>query len=285
MAFNKQNISKKINMTKIQSIKKRIIKGECIVEKSWYPIIDYQTCLECGACVDKCSHGVFEKGKKPLPVVLNPKSCIDHCHGCGNLCPAGAITYMGEDTNWVPPALKQQKVQPNYPCKCGVSHKKKVLIEYLYLDLESCDRCIGTDTALDEVMMTLTPALCLANYEVKYRKIEISTAQQAEQYQLLSSPTIRLNGKDLFGNVKENSCSCCSKMSGSEIDCRIFDYEGVSYEVPPKEMMAEAILRTVFSESESGCSYSSKYKLPENLKSFFEGKKSVKKCSCRNGCC
>ena len=29
---------------------------------------------------------------------------------------------------------------------------KKILVEYLYLDLDTCDRCIGTDTVLEEVI-------------------------------------------------------------------------------------------------------------------------------------
>ena len=60
--------------------------------KKWYPVIDILTCMECGSCVNKCSHGVYDKEKAPVPVVVNPDGCVDHCHGCGNLCPQGAIT-------------------------------------------------------------------------------------------------------------------------------------------------------------------------------------------------
>jgi hypothetical protein len=54
---------------------------------------------------------------------------------------------------------------------------------------------------LDEVMATLTPALKLAGYEVEYNKIEMKTAELARQYQFLSSPTIRVNGRDIFQMV------------------------------------------------------------------------------------
>jgi len=70
--------------------------------KKWYPVIDYVACIECGTCVKKCSHGVYDNEKESTPVVTNPEECIDHCHGCGNICPKGAITYVGEDTGWVP---------------------------------------------------------------------------------------------------------------------------------------------------------------------------------------
>ena len=39
---------------------------------------------------------------------------------------------------------------------------KTVKIEYLYLDLNSCDRCVGTDVILDEVVSLLQPVLELS---------------------------------------------------------------------------------------------------------------------------
>jgi len=161
---------------------------------------------------------------------------------------------------------------------------KKIIVEYFYLDLKTCDRCIGTDNVLDEVMLTLAPALKLAGYEVEYGKIEIETADLAEQHRFLSSPTIRVNGQDICKSVAENSCGCCSDISGTDVVCRVFEYNGESYEVPPKEMLAEAILNAVFGQTEIGCSCS-KYELPENLKTFYEGKKSKPRCSCGSSCC
>lgn len=87
--------------------------------KSWYPVIDYTACKECGICIRQCSHSVFNAAKPPTPVVLNPEACIDHCHGCGNQCPVGAITYVGDNTGWLPPKRKQS------PGKSCCSHKSK----------------------------------------------------------------------------------------------------------------------------------------------------------------
>jgi len=81
----------------------------------WYPVIDYLVCIECGACLRKCSHGVYKKEVK-TPVVVEPVNCVDHCHGCGNLCPVGAITYVGEDTGWYPPKGKKVIYEK---CNCG----------------------------------------------------------------------------------------------------------------------------------------------------------------------
>lgn len=71
--------------------------------EKWYPVIDYVLCRECGSCIRRCPHGVYDEGRMPLPRVIKPAACIDHCHGCGDICPAGAITYVGDDTGWVPP--------------------------------------------------------------------------------------------------------------------------------------------------------------------------------------
>lgn len=243
--------------------------------KTWYPVIDYLLCTECGACISKCPHGVYDKSKAPSPVVKNPEACVDHCHGCGNICPADAITYVGEDTGWTPPNGKQTAEESCCSCGCEGEYEKKLVIEYLYLDLQTCDRCIGTDNVLDEVMLTLTPALKLAGYEVEYNKIEMETAVLATEHQFLSSPTIRVNGQDICQSVAENSCGCCSDISGTDVDCRVFEYNGESYEVPPKEMLAEAILHAVFGPPDNGCSCGG-YELPENLKNFFEGKANTK---------
>lgn len=165
-----------------------------------------------------------------------------------------------------------------------VKTSKKVLLEYLYLDLKTCDRCMGTDGVLDEVLLTLTPALKLAGYEVEYNKIEMETAELATKYHFLSSPTIRVNGQDVCASVKENGCGCCSEISGSDVECRVFEYDGEIYEVPPKEMVAEVILKTVFGPPEGACSRNNEYELPDNLRAFFEGKIN-KSCSCAGTCC
>jgi hypothetical protein len=53
--------------------------------KTWYPIIDYTLCIECGKCITRCPHDVYNKAKAPVPVVFRPEACIDHCHGFGNM--------------------------------------------------------------------------------------------------------------------------------------------------------------------------------------------------------
>jgi len=256
--------------------------------KNWYPVIDYITCTECGTCVDKCSHGVYDKAKAPSPVVVHPENCIDHCHGCGIKCPVGAISYVGDDTGWMPPTgQKQEEESGCCCCSCGTDEEKTssrtVFVEYLYLDLKTCDRCIGADQVLDDVMLTLAPALQLAGYAPELKKVEISTEELANQYHFLASPTIRVNGKDICESVQENSCGYCGNISGTDTNCRVFEYEGQIYEVPPKAMLAQTILKAVFGTVESTCTYD-EYRLPDNLKNFFHGKVAKNTCCCGGDC-
>ncbi|MDD3832522.1 MAG: DUF2703 domain-containing protein [Oscillospiraceae bacterium] len=180
--------------------------------------------------------------------------------------------------------MKKTKEKSRCSCGCDCSSEKKAVIEYLYLDLQTCERCVGTDSILDEVMLVLTPAIKLAGFTVEYKKTEIKTAEIAIQRQFVSSPTIRVNGRDICKSVAENSCGCCSEISGTDVSCRVFEYNEETYEVPPKEMVAEAILNAVFGQDEADCSCG-EYELPENLREFFEGKKSKSGCSCGGNCC
>ena len=103
--------------------------------RKWYPVVDIVSCMECGTCVSFCSHGVYDKKKAPSPLVINPDGCVDHCHGCGSKCPVGAITYVGDDTDWIPPALCEKGSMSDAAPGCGrgcaaepqaVSDKKKL---------------------------------------------------------------------------------------------------------------------------------------------------------------
>lgn len=73
------------------------------MSKEWYPIINYEKCRECGVCVEMCRNQVYDKERMPKPFVINPEMCCHGCHGCGNKCSQGAITYWGDTSGWNPP--------------------------------------------------------------------------------------------------------------------------------------------------------------------------------------
>jgi len=49
-------------------------------------------------------------------------------------------------------------------CGCNKASYKGVPVEYLFPDINTCNRCIGTGAVLDEVVKMLTPALSFAGY-------------------------------------------------------------------------------------------------------------------------
>ncbi|MDD3306676.1 MAG: 4Fe-4S binding protein [Acetobacterium sp.] len=66
------------------------------MSKKWYPVINYENCVECGACIEKCKNGVYDKALA-TPKVIYPEGCIDGCRGCQKLCSADAIDYVGDN--------------------------------------------------------------------------------------------------------------------------------------------------------------------------------------------
>ena len=78
----------------------------------------------------------------------------------------------------------------------------------------------------------------------------------------------------------------CSRCCGTDVTCRVFTYEGADYEVPPKAMLAEEILRRIFAGAIPE-TVQEPYTLPQNLKDFYRGKmtKNVKCCCGGNSDC
>lgn len=101
---------------------------------------------------------------------------------------------------------------------CNDSDAKTVLVQYLHLDLKACDRCIGADAVLEDVLLTISPALETAGYSVKLKKEEIASEELAKEYHFLASHTIRVNGRDICEAVEENACGCCGEISGNGCD-------------------------------------------------------------------
>ncbi len=81
------------------------------MSKEWYPVINIENCIQCGACIEMCPNGVYEKGTDS-PIVINPEGCGYGCKGCQARCPASAIEYVG-DTG------KEVSSQCNCACGCG----------------------------------------------------------------------------------------------------------------------------------------------------------------------
>ena len=160
-------------------------------------------------------------------------------------------------------------------CNCkdnsNISLKKKIEIDFLYLDLSVCERCQCADTNLDEAINEVSSVLKSAGYEISVNKVNIISKELAEKYEFISSPTIRINGNDITMEVNETPCKECGDLCGDEVECRVWIYEGVEYQEPPKAMIINAILKHVYSGNKEVKIEKKKYELPKNLELFFNG--------------
>ncbi|MBC8587308.1 DUF2703 domain-containing protein [Acidilutibacter cellobiosedens] len=158
--------------------------------------------------------------------------------------------------------------------------KNEIIIDFLYLDLNICTRCQGTDAGLEEAIADVAKILQLTGIEVVVNKIHIDSKEKAKQHRFISSPTIRVNGEDIQMDVKESLCESCGDLCGDEVDCRVWVYKGKEYNVPPKAMIIDAILRKVYSDKKARLNDrvdKEAYQLPENLRRFFESIEKNKK--------
>lgn len=52
---------------------------------------------------------------------------------------------------------------------------KEIAIDFLYLDLNTCERCMATDDTLDEALNVLAPVFQTLNCSVTVNKVNITT--------------------------------------------------------------------------------------------------------------
>ncbi len=154
---------------------------------------------------------------------------------------------------------------------CPQPEKRLVKIEFLYLDLSVCERCQGAESNLDAALREVASVLGAAGYAVQVDKINVTTPELAIRHEFESSPTIRVNGKDIALEVHETLCQECGDLCGTETQCRSWVYEGEEYAEPPKAMIISAILKEVFGGGQPTATEKKPYVLPENLAAFFAG--------------
>jgi hypothetical protein len=148
-------------------------------------------------------------------------------------------------------------------------------IDFLYLDLETCTRCRGTDANLDAALAEVDRVLDAAGVDVTVRKTLVGSAEQARALGFVSSPTIRVNGRDVALELRESRCAECGEACGCEgaIDCRVWVWQGREYTVAPMPMIVDAILHAVYAGKEQSAAPAAKAaEVPENVMRFFAGK-------------
>jgi Domain of unknown function (DUF2703) len=157
---------------------------------------------------------------------------------------------------------------------------KQVEIEFLYLDLDVCTRCKATDANLETALRTLHEVLQASGTDVSIGKVLVDSEETARKLKFLSSPTIRINGRDLALEFRETPCDCCAEACACAggVECRVWVYQSKEYTEAPVLLIVNAILSEIY-DSQSAADRPASicpFELSENLKHFFEAKAAKK---------
>jgi hypothetical protein len=150
---------------------------------------------------------------------------------------------------------------------------QQLVIDFMYLDLETCTRCQGTDANLEAALAEVGRVLEAAGAAVSVRKTLVASAEQAQMLGFVSSPTIRVNDTDIALELRESSCAECGEACACDggIDCRVWVWQGQEHTAAPTAMIVDAILREAYGAGERSLA-PVPGALPENLERFFAGK-------------
>jgi len=160
------------------------------------------------------------------------------------------------------------KLQPMAPSR------RTLTIELLVIDMKTCTRCVPTGARLAEAVRLLTPIAESLGIELVERMTLVGTPGEARRRALVSSPTIRINGRDIAQDIRESRCESCGEIAGggASIDCREWHYKGTVYSAAPLPMLLEAIMRAMLDiDAIPMVEPRPLAELPDNLVRFFRG--------------
>src|SRR3954454_2520147 len=151
----------------------------------------------------------------------------------------------------------------------------RLRLEFLFLDLTTCSRCLGANRSLESALDVVREALQATGVELEVDKILMESAEQARALRFVSSPTIRVDGRDVALELRESSCrsDACTDGCGDQIACRVWVHRGEEYTEPPVAMIVDAVLGHVYGGAPPrGARQREPYVLPDNLARFSSAK-------------
>ena len=161
---------------------------------------------------------------------------------------------------------------------------RRLNIELLVIDLESCARCVPTGEQLRNALELVAAAAEAQGIGLTYRETVVQTAEEAKARALLSSPTIRINGRDIDQDIRESECESCGDLTDNDVsvDCREWHYRGQVYSAAPLPLLVEKLMDAMLKLDESPpVTPEPLAELPENLQRYFANKKPA----AGSGCC
>jgi Domain of unknown function (DUF2703) len=161
-------------------------------------------------------------------------------------------------------------------------------VELLVLDLTSCTRCVGTLANIETAIAAVRQVVELTGTSIRVQKIVIESEEEARRHGFVSSPTIRIAGRDIVFDTLESPCESCTDVCGCSegTNCRLWRYRGADYTEAPVGLIVEALLRELAPpRPEVGSAgAAATYEVPANLRAFFAGK-DTRLTAAANDCC
>jgi hypothetical protein len=151
-------------------------------------------------------------------------------------------------------------------------------MELLAIDLTTCGRCTGTLDNIERAIDIVRPVLDVLGIQLSVTKRVVESEAQARQYKFVTSPTVRINGRDIAFETLESHCEACTDLSNCDeaTDCRVWRYRGEEHAEAPVGLVVEGILREIFGGHSDAVGDTPAYRgVPENLRRFFRSKSSV----------
>jgi Domain of unknown function (DUF2703) len=127
-----------------------------------------------------------------------------------------------------------------------------VAIDFLYGDVSSCRRCSGTDANLRAALAAVAGVLQATDARVQVRRIHVRSVEQARELQFVSSPTLRVNGRDIAPEGLESFCGGDGCGCAPDARCRVWRYRGGDHTEAPVGLLVDAILSGLYGSAPGG---------------------------------
>jgi len=111
--------------------------------------------------------------------------------------------------------------------------------------------------------------------QAQVRKTHVKSERQARALGFVSSPTLRVNGRDIAGELRESCCGSCSSAcgDGTPVNCRVWSYQGQQHAQAPVGLIVESILQEVIGTPKRPELITRESRaVPSNLKRYFARK-------------
>jgi len=161
-------------------------------------------------------------------------------------------------------------------------------VDFLFLDDSVCVPCGSTARNLSEAVDMLMSPLDAMGINLSVEKIHVTDQKVAAENEFLTSPTIRVNGRDVDPARTEDDCATCADLAGgaTPVKCRNWNWHGNVYQAAPVGKVVEAIMEEALNltKDKEGCCVGNEegqaYALPDNLRQFFVARERNEKLCC-----